>query len=147
MELNKQQLKEECKVLGVAFLPNETNKQLLTKIKRAKMAKETKQGNITTEQIEAWKTKHKTDKLHKLSVKVSDNDTAVGYLKPPTREVKATALSMFSQNKILECGEFIRNNCWLGGDDRLMTNGDIADSAAVQASGIIRFLESELGEV
>lgn len=144
---NKQQLKEECKALGVAFLPNETNKQLETKIKRAKMAKETKQGNITAEQIAEWKKKHKTDKLHKLSVKVNDNDTAVGYLKPPTREVKATALSMFSQNKILECGEFIRNNCWLGGDDRLMTNGDIADSAAVQASGIIKFLEADLGEV
>ena len=52
---------------------------------------------------------------------------------------------MYSQNKILECGEFIRNNCWLGGDERLMSDGDVADSAAIQASGVIKFLEAELG--
>lgn len=111
------------------------------------MSEETKQGVITDEQIAEWKRKHKTDKLHKLSVKVAEGDIAVGYLKPPKREVKATALSMYSQNKILECGEFIRNNCWLGGDERLMSDGDVADSAAIQASGVIKFLEAELGEV
>lgn len=143
----KQELQSECKALGVSFNVKATNKELINKINRKKMSNKTKEGIITPEQIDAWKKKHKTDKLHVLKVKVNSKDTAVGYLKPPTREVKATALSMFSQNKILECGEFIRNNCWLGGDERLTTNGDIADSAAVQASGIIRFLESELGEV
>lgn len=145
--MNRQELQAECKALGITFRPNETIKELSNKIKSFKMKKETENGNITPEQIEVWKKKYKTDKLHKLSVKVNENDTAVGYLRPPTREVKATALSMYSQNKILECGEFIRNNCWLGGDDRLMTNGDIADSAAIQASAIIKFLEAELGEV
>lgn len=145
--MNRQALQAECKALGIAFRPSETIKELSNKIKVFKMKKNTENGIITSEQIEMWKRKHKTDKLHKLSVKVSENDTAVGYLRPPTREVKATALSMFSQNKILECGEFIRNNCWLGGDERLTTNGDIADSAAVQASGIVKFLEAELGEV
>lgn len=145
--MTKQELQSECKQLGISFDRKATNKELSNKIKRKKMSDKTKAGEITKEQIKAWKTKHKTDKLHVLKVKVNESDTAVGYLKPPTREVKATALSMFSQNKILECGEFIRDNCWLGGDDRLKIDRDIADSAAVQASGIIKFLESELGEV
>ncbi|WP_146897011.1 hypothetical protein [Chryseobacterium lathyri] len=111
------------------------------------MSIETKEGNITQEQITEWKKKFKTDKLHKLTVKDKDGNPIVGYLKPPGREIKATALSMYSQNKILECGEFIRDNCWLGGDERLKMSGDIADTAAIQASGIIKFLEAELGEV
>ncbi|WP_131368537.1 hypothetical protein [Chryseobacterium soli] len=112
-----------------------------------KMSIETKEGHITPEQITEWKKKLKVDKLHKLTVKDKDGNALVGYLKPPGREIKATALSMYSQNKILECGEFIRDNCWLGGDERLKMDGDIADTAAIQASGIIKFLEAELGEV
>ncbi|WP_312399489.1 hypothetical protein [Chryseobacterium sp.] len=111
------------------------------------MSNETKEGIITEDQIAAWKKKLKVDKLHKLTVKDKDGNEIVGYLKPPGREVKATALSMFSQNQILQCGEFIRDNCWLGGDERLKMDGDIADTAAIQASGIIKFLEAELGEV
>lgn len=142
-----QDYRDECTALGISFKPTETIKQLSNKIKLNKMAKETQKGNITQEQIAEWKKKYKTDKLHKLTVKVSGNDTAIGYLRPPSREVKATALSMYSQNKILECGEFIRDNCWLGGDERLQSSGDIADTAAIQASGVIKFLDAELGEV
>ena len=142
-----QDYKDECTRLGIVFKSTDTINQLSNKIKNTKMAQETKQGNITEDQIKQWKTKYKTTKIHKLSVKVNENDVAVGYLRPPSREVKATALSMYSQNKILECGEFIRDNCWLGGDDRLQSSGDIADTAAVQASGVIKFLDAELGEV
>ncbi|BBQ07574.1 hypothetical protein HZP15_06780 [Elizabethkingia anophelis] len=142
-----QDYRDRCQELGIPFTKNDTINQLSNKIRLKEMSEETKQGVITDEQIAEWKRKHKTDKLHKLSVKVAEGDIAVGYLKPPKREVKATALSMYSQNKILECGEFIRNNCWLGGDERLMSDGDVADSAAIQASGVIKFLEAELGEV
>ncbi|MBB4807460.1 hypothetical protein HNP38_002766 [Chryseobacterium defluvii] len=111
------------------------------------MKNETKEGNITAEQIAEWKKKSPTGKIHRLAVKDKDGNSIVGYLKPPGREIKATALSMFSQHKLLECGEFIRDNCWLGGDERLKIKGDIADSAAIKASGIVEFLEAELGEV
>jgi len=85
-------------------------------------------------------------KVHTIKVNVDKDDVAVGYLKPPTRNIKAAALSMYSQNKILESGEFLRDNCWLGGDERLKTDGDIADTAAMAASGIFKMLDSELGE-
>lgn len=109
------------------------------------MKEETNKGNITKEQIAKWKKDH--GKVYKITVKVDENDQAVGYLKKPNRNHKATALSMYNQNKILECGEFLRDNCWLGGDERLKIKDEIADSAAVQASGIVKFLDSELGEV
>ena len=82
-----------------------------------------------------------------MNIVVAPGDVAIGYLRPPSRNHKATALSMYSQNKVLECGEFLRDNCWLGGDSRLQTDENIADSAAIQASGIVKFLSGELGEV
>ena len=145
--MNRQELRDKCREMGVSFTSKDTNNQLTEKIRLKKMKNETQEGNITAEQIAEWKKKFKTDKLHKLTVKDKDGNPIVGYLKPPGREIKATALSMYSQNKILECGEFIRDNCWLGGDERLKMSGDIADTAAIQASGIIKFLEAELGEV
>ena len=145
--MDRQTLRDECKTLGIPFTPKNTIKELSNKIRLKKMSNETNEGNITPEQIAEWKLKNKTDKLHKLTVKDKDGNPIVGYLKPPGRQIKATALSMYSQNKILECGEFIRDNCWLGGDERLKMSGDIADTAAIQASGIIKFLEAELGEV
>ncbi|CVK17152.1 hypothetical protein Ga0061079_11720 [Apibacter mensalis] len=140
-----QDLKEQCRALEIIVMPRDTRKILQNKIKIKNMKEETKKGNITPEQIEAWKKEH--GKVYELTVKVSDNDVAIGYLRKPKRDHKATALSMYKQDKILECGEFLRDNCWLGGDQRLKTVEDIADSAAIQASGIVKFLEAELGEV
>jgi hypothetical protein len=145
--MKRQELRDECRLLGIPYTAKNTNNELSNKIRLKKMSNETKQGIITPEQIAEWKKKLKVDKLHKLTVKDKDGNPIVGYLKPPGREIKATALSMYSQNKILECGEFIRDNCWLGGDERLKMSGDIADTAAIQASGIVKFLEAELGEV
>lgn len=142
--MDRQELRDQCKSLGIKYLPGHTNRQLQTKIKSFKMAKQTKAGNITPEQIQEWKNKYK--KVYTLKVKVADNDIAIGFLRKPSRDHKAIALSLYAQNKILESGEFLRDNCWLGGDDRLKSNEDIADTAAVQASGIVKFLEAELGE-
>ena len=145
--MDRQTLRDECKDLNIPYTSKDTIKELSNKIRLKKMKNETQNGVITDEQIQEWKKKLRVDKLHKLTVKDKDGSPIVGYLKPPGREVKATALSMYSQNKILECGEFIRDNCWLGGDERLKHDGDIADTAAIQASGIIKFLEAEMGEV
>jgi len=143
-------LRQQCKDNNVVFDNTHTAKQLELKLIKKVMADTTKKGVITKEQIAEWKKQH--NKVHKLSVIVKKDadgnikDEAVGYLKNPSRNHKATAMSMYAQNKILECGEFLRNNCWLGGDERLKDKGEIADTAAIQANGIIEFLEGELGE-
>lgn len=142
-----QGLKDQCKELFIKFPADATKKQLELKIKNKIMSDKTKQGIITKEQIDAWKKEFKVDKLPTLNIVVAPGDVAIGYLRPPSRNHKATALSMYNQNKVLECGEFLRDNCWLGGDSRLQTDENIADSAAIQASGIVKFLQGELGEV
>jgi len=142
-----QELRDECKRLGITYQAKQTQKQLQVKIKNRIMKNETKDGIISKEQIEAWKKQYKVDKLPTLNIVVAPGDVAIGYLRPPSRNHKATALSMYSQNKVLECGEFLRDNCWLGGDSRLQNDENIADSAAIQASGIVKFLSGELGEV
>ena len=142
-----QELKDQCKALFIKYPADATKKSLEQKIKNKIMSDKTKQGIITKEQIEAWKKEYKVDKLPTLNIVVAPGDVAIGYLRPPSRNHKATALSMYSQNKVLECGEFLRDNCWLGGDSRLQTDENIADSAAIQASGIVKFLAGELGEV
>jgi hypothetical protein len=142
-----QQLRDECKRLGITYQATATQKQLQVKIKNRIMKLDTQAGIITKEQIDVWKKQYKVEKLPTLNVVVAPGDVAIGYLRPPSRNHKATALSMYSQNKILECGEFLRDNCWLGGDTRLQTDENIADTAAIQASGIVKFLSGELGEV
>lgn len=142
-----QDLRKECKSKNIAFTPKNTITQLENKLNGFKM----KNDPVTQEQIDAWKDKY--SKVHKLTVIVKKDaygkttDEAVGYLRNPTRNHKATAMSMFAQNKIMECGEFLKNNCWLGGDERLKDKGEIADTASVSANGIIEFLDGELGEV
>ena len=143
-ELSLQELKIKATSLGVKFSSDVTKKQLITKIKNKVMSDNTKKGVITKDQIEAWKKEHK--KVHTIKVTVAEGDVAVGYLKPPSRNIKAAALSMYSQNKILESGEFLRDNCWLGGDERLKTDSDIGVTAAISASGIFKMMDSELGE-
>ncbi len=149
-KLKLQDYKDACDYYGIIYKNSDTIKILDNKIKRHKMAEETKKGNVTKEQIDAWKKEH--GKVHRIAVVIKKDadgkivEEAVGYLKKPRRDHKATAMSMYAQHQILECGEFLRDNCWLGGDDRLKTLGDIADTAAIQANGIIQFKDGSLGE-
>lgn len=99
-------------------------------------------GGITQGQLDGWKKSGFT--VHQIDVIVDENDTATCYITKPRRDHVAVAMSLYAKDKILECGEFILNNAWLGGDDRCKTNEDIAMSAAVQASSTIKFLESSI---
>jgi hypothetical protein len=139
----KKQTIEEIRTIatekGVAFLKSDTIANIEKKIEKHELNESLKQGVVPKSQIEAWKKKY--DKVHKITIEVSENDTAVGYLRSPNRDHKAIALSLYQQNKPLETGEFILQNCWLGGDDRLQNDDKIADSAAIQANTIVNFLK------
>lgn len=149
-KITREALRDACDYEGVSYQSSETIKQLQTKLKKHKMSKDLAKGIITEDQIEAWKKKYGKVHVLKVIVKKDDNnkvvDEAVGYLKQPARNHKATAMSMYAQHQILECGEFLRDNCWLGGDERLKSDKNIADTAAIQANGIIQFMDGSLGE-
>lgn len=132
-------IREEAKQKGVEFKSSDTIANIKKKIEKKELNDKLKAGNVPSEELKKWKTKF--GKVHKITVEVTEDDTAVGYLKPPNRDHKAIALSMFNQNKILETGEFLLQNCWLGGDERLKTSEEISESAAVQANSIVNFLK------
>lgn len=131
--------REEAKKLGVEFKNSDTKAQVQKKIDDFKLNQQLKKGNVSDEQIKIWKKKHK--EVTQIFVKISEDDTAYGYLKKPSRDHKAIAVSMYAQHQLMETGEFLLDNCWLGGDDRLLNDEDARQSASIQARNIVNFLE------
>ncbi len=104
-----------------------------------------KTGEYTPEHIAQLKEQY--GELFTIEVKVSDDDTAVAYLKPADRNVMAYALQRVAKDQMLEPGEFILKNCFVGGDDRLrLTTGQAENklqiSAALAAVGLVQTLET-----
>ncbi|MDN3621346.1 hypothetical protein QWY81_17900 [Polaribacter undariae] len=145
MKPTLEEIRETAKELGVDFKNSDTIANIEKKIAAFKLNEDAKAGNVSKAQLEAWKKKY--GKVFKISVKVSEKDTAIGYLRTPNRDHKAIGLSLYHQNKILETGEFLLQNCWLGGDDRLKDDEKVADSAAIQANKIVNFLEGSSEEI
>jgi len=100
-------------------------------------------GQATAEQISIWKKEN--SEVHEITVEVVPGiEHGVGYLKGASRDVAARAMTMYTQSKILETGEFIINNCWLGGDERLKSDEKIAMAAAVEANQLVEFMTSSV---
>lgn len=143
-----QEARDLAKKKGVTIKKSDTIAQIQKAIKVKEDQDTLKEGTVTPEQLKAWKDKYNKNgqKVQKISVEVAEGDTAVGYLKPPTRDHKAIALTSFNNGKILETGEFLIQNCWLGGDERIKNNPAVNEAAAVQANGIVNFLKGSLVE-
>lgn len=102
-------------------------------------------GKVDDKQLANWKKEHETaGPVKVIELKVSENETSFGYLKPPSRLVIAKAMSMFAEKQLIECGTFILNNCWLGGDERMKTNDKMNVAASTYANGCIEFMEGDL---
>lgn len=99
-------------------------------------------GKIEPEQVKAFKAEHK--ELHEIHVKVSEREVSVCYIRKPDRNVTARALSLYHQDKPLQSGEFIRDNCWLAGDPRAKSQDDIAISVALQCNQLVPIMETEV---
>jgi hypothetical protein len=99
-------------------------------------------GGVTQEQFDGWK--NSGFMINQIDVAVSADDTATCYITKPRRDHVAVAMSLYAKDKILECGEFILNNAWLGGDVRCKTDEDISMAASIQASSTIKFLEATI---
>ena len=66
--------------------------------------------------LEELKEKH--GEVNKIIVEEGDK-TYTCYLKSPDRNVFARASSLQAQFKPVEAGEFVRDNCWLDGDEEM----------------------------
>lgn len=139
MKLSLEETRNKAKGMGVEFKNSDTIANINKKMEKQQLNDSLKEGVVPKSEIEIWKKKY--NKVHKITVEVSEDDTAIGYLRSPSRDHKAIALSLYQQNKPLETGEFLLQNCWLGGDDRLKDAEEISDSAAIQANTIVNFLK------
>ncbi|MDF7813607.1 hypothetical protein [Hymenobacter sp. YC55] len=72
------------------------------------------------------------------------NVVAVAHLKEPGRSVVARSMSLIAQNKPMEAGEFILENCFVGGNDQVLTNEKLKMSAAMQVIALVELLDGEL---
>lgn len=100
-------------------------------------------GEATPEQIEDWKARHKT--VMEIVVADDAGTQHVGYLKRPDRTVFSQALSEYSRNRMVEAGEAVLVNCWLGGSDAMRDDdptNDIYTAAALESYNAIKLLAS-----
>lgn len=98
-----------------------------------------------SKQVEGWKKEYGEGNVLCVSVVVSDNDTAIGYVvKPEAKElakhlaIYQKAFSLINQQRPIEAGQFLLNECFLGGDSRIKgTHAKVHISAALQIVELI----------
>ena len=107
-------------------------------------------GQVSDEQIAIWKKQHGGCS----QIKVKDH---VCYLKPADKKVLSYALSMIKVRvddpskasevgveRIIQLGEVVLQNCWLGGSEEIKTAPKLWLSAAVAAGDMVELVEAEL---
>jgi hypothetical protein len=102
------------------------------------------QGELSADELKALKAEH--GRLRKVSVAVN-GETLVGYFKYPNRNTIAVALSKRGQNKVLEAGETILDNCLVAGDEQFKTNDSVRMAAAMECYELIDFLPVSSEEI
>jgi hypothetical protein len=102
------------------------------------------QGELSAEELQALKAKY--GRLRKISVSCN-GETLVAYCKYPDRNTTALALSKRGQNKVLEAGETILDNCLVAGDDQFKTSDAVRMAAAMECYELIDFLPVSSEEI
>lgn len=101
----------------------------------------------TQEQIDGWKQQY--GEIKAIEVTIADADVAIAYLKPADRNVVAYGLTKSMKSQIVEAGEFVLRNCYVGGDERLRLTGPVAENkaqltAAIAAASLLDMFEVEV---
>ena len=99
-------------------------------------------GAELKELLAKWKKEH--GEVIEITVTDKENKKATCFLKSPNRNVAAMAMTLISQNKLVETGEHVVNNCWLGGNERCRKEEKVAVATALQAAGLIEFYDAEV---
>ncbi len=93
-------------------------------------------GQVSQEQIDEWKKKHK--KVTGIIV-----DGHIGYLRPVDRKTLSYA-SSFGTKDPFKFNETILNNCWLGGSEAIKTDDTLFLSASAKIADMIEIKDAEL---
>ncbi|MCC7223884.1 MAG: hypothetical protein IT273_09170 [Chitinophagales bacterium] len=105
-------------------------------------------ATTTEKQISEWKKKYGKDNVIRLSVEADGQIFACYVVKPDGKDharqmsIYQKAFSLMQQNKAIEAGQFLLNECWLGGDEVFKgTNAKIQVSACMKMVEMLGFLE------
>lgn len=99
-------------------------------------------GLITPEEKAALEKQH--GKISEIEVDVNESEISIAYYKEPIREVKAKAMSLYLDKKLVETGDLLIANCFLAGDERQKHHSEISAAAAVVMNGNVTFLTARL---
>ena len=112
------------------------------------------QKEVTQAQVDEWKRLY--GEVHEIEVaeektkfdpylleKESLGDSVLkAYLKKPDQ--KTVSFAMSKAPAILEMGKVVLKNCWLGGDERILSEGNYFDSAAIVAVELVEMHRARL---
>lgn len=110
-------------------------------------------GKVDEAVISRWKEADKRaipveqGKVLEIMVDAGNDELAYAYFKYPSRDVMARALSLGAQDRVLEAGEVVLVNGWLGGDERLKPGHELTDeylcmTAAMEAFNAIKLAKA-----
>lgn len=102
-------------------------------------------GALSPEQEQELKKTH--GRVRKIKVTQKDGSVSACYCKYPDRNVVALALSKRGQNKVLEAGETILDNCFVAGDEQCKSVDAMRISASMECYELLDFLEASSEEL
>jgi len=88
-----------------------------------------------TAQIAAWKKEHGAV----FSISIEDKTC---YVRKPTRQILSAAFTQ--QGDPIKMGEFLLNNCWLGGDEEIREDDAMFLAAVAKLNTLVEIKEAEL---
>lgn len=111
-------------------------------------------GEVSAEQIQAWKAKHGG-----LNAVVIDGH--IGYLRPLDRTVVSAAMSTINytintdresgkvqatvdMGRLQRTGEIVLVNCWLGGSEAIRNDMTLYPGACIKAGDLVTIKEAEI---
>ena len=101
----------------------------------------THKGYLKPEEVEELRTKHNQKQGWINHIFVYEDETTMvhSYFKKADKFTMARAISLHAQDKILESGECILVNCFIGGDERVKTDEDLLIATSIKLTNATHY--------
>lgn len=107
-------------------------------------------GRADKKQIEDWKkdleSRDLDTDIHEVRIdsskEANGKEFSYGYVHAPERIHISKVMSLLGKAEVVQAGEYILNNLWLGGDPRIKTDKRLNFNAAMQVSSVIEFRDT-----
>jgi hypothetical protein len=109
--------------------------------KKTKTAKKSSPLAAYEARLEELRHARKTDDIYMIAVPTNDEATewTAAYIRKPSRQTVASAVSLTQQGKALEASAVVLNEEWIEGDKSIIDDDELFYSAHVTMQDMIRF--------